>query len=255
MEGFNKEQKHSQFGKSARKRLRQYLNNWLDTIRLSRSLLHKKELKTLSKYTFVTLTLPSAQRHCDKVIKREILNAFLIELKRDFNVNNYLWKAEPQTNGNIHFHLITSKYIDAIELRLIWLFHCERLGYVSEFREKHRSFLPNATDIHALKSIRDVTAYVSKYMSKSTPVRPICGVTYGCSDSLRKLVNMNISIESKTGENFKVLRDSTSWSLFQTSHASVYNLTSHWNLNLLGEHAMNEIKSILESNLVHISDG
>ena len=60
---------------------------------------------------FVTLTLPSVQRHEDNVIKQQILKPFIEELKERYGVKYYFWKAEIQENGNIHFHLIIDHYI------------------------------------------------------------------------------------------------------------------------------------------------
>lgn len=51
---------------------------------------HQKTLK------FVTLTLASDQIHSDNMIKEELLNQFLTELRQDYDLKNYLWKAEKQ---------------------------------------------------------------------------------------------------------------------------------------------------------------
>ena len=61
------------------------------------------------KLTFITLTLPSKQIHSDNDIKSKCLNQFLIELKKNYGVNRYIWKAEKQENNNIHFHIIADK--------------------------------------------------------------------------------------------------------------------------------------------------
>ncbi len=33
-----------------------------------------------------------------------MLNRFLEKIRYQYNVKSYLWKAESQKNGNIHFH-------------------------------------------------------------------------------------------------------------------------------------------------------
>ncbi|MGP2571576.1 rolling circle replication-associated protein, partial [Ornithobacterium rhinotracheale] len=43
--------------------------------------------------SFVTLTLPSAQKHHDRVM-RKILAKYLDHLKKVYGLKNYLWKAE-----------------------------------------------------------------------------------------------------------------------------------------------------------------
>ena len=70
--------------------------------------------------TFLTLTLPSEQRHTDDEIVRHCLNPFLVYARKYFHVKYYIWKKELQQNGNIHFHLVTDKFIDHAALRRAW---------------------------------------------------------------------------------------------------------------------------------------
>jgi hypothetical protein len=152
------------------------------------------------KIAFITLTLPSSQLHTDQLIKSECLNQFLIEAKKKWHVNRYVWRAEKQVNGNIHFHLLVDKFIPWSELRDVWNRITNKLGYVDRYRDqlkqyhsggfKVRSDLlskwdyksqvkaykigkandwhnPNSTDIHSLRHISNVKNYVIKYVSKA----------------------------------------------------------------------------------------
>ena len=53
---------------------------------------------------FITLTLSDVQAHTDDSIKEHMLQPFLYWLQRYYNCS-YVWKAETQINGNIHFHI------------------------------------------------------------------------------------------------------------------------------------------------------
>jgi hypothetical protein len=163
--------------------------------------IHIKHLKKTVKFKicFITLTLPSTQIHTDAIIKEKILNSFLIELTRYHNVHNYLWRAEKQKNGNIHFHIIIDQFILYNDLRKRWNRICNKLGYVDRYREsmiefhkngfhfvnsisstwplknQYKAYLegvkcnwssPNSTDIHQVKYINNVRSYVSKYLTK-----------------------------------------------------------------------------------------
>jgi hypothetical protein len=118
------------------------------------------------KVGFITLTLPSAQNHSDQFIKKMLLNQFLIEAKKKWNMVNYVWKSERQLNGNIHFHILTDVFIPHQDLRNSWNRIVEKLGYVTEFRKKHGNKKPNSTDIHGLYKIKNVSNYILKYMLK-----------------------------------------------------------------------------------------
>jgi hypothetical protein len=151
------------------------------------------------KVAFITLTLSSRQIHTDKEIRESLLNQFLIEVKKKYNVKNYVWRAEKQKNGNIHFHLLFDKFIHYSELRDMWNRIQNKLGYVDRYRDEmkdwhkegfrlrqeltgkweadkqYQAWLkakksdynnPNSTDIHSLYRIKNVKKYITKYMSK-----------------------------------------------------------------------------------------
>lgn len=152
------------------------------------------------KLAFVTLTLPSQQAHDDVTIKKELLNQFLVELRKNYGIQNYIWKAELQQNENIHFHLILDKYVDFQALRRRWNRCCNKLGYVDAYSNKMSSMSlsdyhalrnknlkcdfqksalsyangnrcnwsnPNSVDVRSVQSKKDLAIYLSKYIAKS----------------------------------------------------------------------------------------
>lgn len=187
--------------KQATKRLKLAIEYFL---LLNRSITKKssKLHKTIDKQiTFITLTLPSKQIHTDNEIKAKCLNQFLIEISKYNYVSNYVWRAEYQENGNIHFHILVNKYICWRDLRYRWNRIINKLGYVDRYSENMKSFhssgfrlrqdllktwsikqqlkaykigvqtdwkSPNSTDIHSLKLITNVKSYLTKYLTKST---------------------------------------------------------------------------------------
>lgn len=151
------------------------------------------------KIAFITLTLPSKQKHTDNEIKNLCLNSLIIELKKYYHIRHYIWRAEKQENGNIHFHLLVDKFIPYQNLRDRWNRIINKLGYVDRYREeqinwhqngfKVRTELlktwpkdkqqqaynrnsklhwnsPNSTDIHSIQKIRNIKLYITKYITK-----------------------------------------------------------------------------------------
>lgn len=116
---------------------------------------------------FITLTLPAPQGDIDdKTIKAKCLDVWLKAAKRRFKLRSYIWRAERQGNGNIHFHIVTDTYIPYDQLRDTWNDRLEALGFITRFEKKHGHRHPNSTDVHAIKNIRNLAAYFSKYMAK-----------------------------------------------------------------------------------------
>lgn len=186
--------------KASKKRLRDRI---LGMYRLSTPRTEKTENGKLLynfKCSFLTLTLPSKQIHSDKEIKELCLNQLFIELRKYYKVENYVWKAELQASGNIHFHIITDRYLSYYAVRFRWNRILEKLGYVSryidkmlamsfeeyfEMRRKYNKNLskiealiiwkkrtaenwknPNSVDIKRVRNDKEIAIYLSKYMTK-----------------------------------------------------------------------------------------
>src|SRR3972149_9919788 len=90
--------------------------------------------------TFITLTLPSNQIHTDNVIKSKCLNQLLIEMSRYHKVEQYIWRAEKQKNGNIHFHILADRYIFWSDIRNRWNRIVNKLGYVDRYKDEQKKF-------------------------------------------------------------------------------------------------------------------
>lgn len=114
------------------------------------------------KLSFITLTLPSSQIHSDTEIVHKILKPFL-RWWRDKNPSLlYVWKAETQDNGNLHFHLTTNAFIHWRTLRKKWNQCTNALGYIDRYGK------PDApsSEIKAVKNVRDIAAYITAYITK-----------------------------------------------------------------------------------------
>lgn len=201
-------------------KVRKYLSVWLNGLQQNAQIYKKRYKNKSITPTFVTLTLPGKQMHTDNQLKRELLNRFIIYLRKHYLVKHYYWRAEPQKNGNIHFHLIIDRYVNYIELRDYWNNCLDKLGYLVAYsnrmtllslnaywqlvkgyknadfdkskayylREKKSGWLnPNSTDIHKLDNIKSLSSYVIKYMTKTDSSRKIKGRIHGGSDGLRDL--------------------------------------------------------------------
>ena len=183
-----------------RSKVRKYLGTWFEAVAEIRKLKNRHKAKKVPYLTFVTLTLPSQQKHTDNEIKRKVLVPFISELRRIHNVWNYYWRAEAQKNGNIHFHVIIDSFIHFSDLRGLWNRHINKLGYVDKFKEKHGHDNPNSTDIHKITQVKNLLAYVIKYIAKETGERPIEGRIHGCSDRIRCLTPYEAEVDNLHAE-------------------------------------------------------
>jgi len=152
------------------------------------------------KIAFITLTLPSMQTHSDNQLKSDCLDSFLTEIRKGYGVKNYLWRAEKQKNGNIHFHIVVDRFIPHWQIKNRWNRILERLGYVTRFAEKHGHNDPNSTDVHSLKHVLNALAYLMKYATKDEKNGDVQGRVWGCSETLSNLKGGIEIVDSQINE-------------------------------------------------------
>lgn len=183
--------------RATRSYTQQILNNWMMSIQADK---HRTGVKVHKHFPrCVTLTLADEQRHSDNYIKRHYLGAFLKRMQRKFGVRFYFWRAEPQANGNIHFHLVLDHYINRKDLQKNW--NEIQSDYVeSYYRKKEAEGIiakpPPSTHIEYIRSWKAWADYVTKYATKASEEgrRKIEGRIWGCSKELKALKNLKLSI-------------------------------------------------------------
>jgi hypothetical protein len=218
--------------------------------------LHGKDLSF--RLNFLTLTLSSEQIHSDHEIMSRIFRPFLMALDRKWKVGNYIWRAEKQANGSLHYHIVTDKFIPWNELRNVWNRCQQNLGYVTRYRENqilwHRDGFrcreelvaqwprskqikafhdgqlhdwnsPNSTDVHSLKLINNVKAYFVKYMTKSGQSSDIAGRLWGCSVQLSRISGAQVAIYNKIEEDLDKIKANQSVKVFQSDFFTIIFIT------------------------------
>lgn len=213
---------NGEISEKSRRELSKRAQNWLLSIQEAK----KAGINTVGKdrnyTTFVTLTLASKQVHTDNEIKRKLLNTFIIYVKREFKVREYIWRAEAQKNGNIHFHLFLDKYIHYSRLRHLWNGIQETLGYITAFEETHHHRNANSTDIERIKSVKGASIYVAKYISKASTYRKIEGRLWGCSDGLKSVMDFVDVADSRHWKVIAQVKLEPKVKVITGEHYSVY---------------------------------
>ena len=151
--------------------------------------------------TMITLTVPS-QRVDDAKFKREILNRIILVFKRKFDVKVYIWKAEAQARGAIHFHFVVDRFCHHYAVRYYWYFILRDYDCINKDDQGHYIPVEKHSRICHAKKVSDLDSMeqiLSSYFDlrhnedgslqhkhdRSKKVREIDGKFYGCSDNLR----------------------------------------------------------------------
>lgn len=202
---------------TSKRKLKRALNNliWISKEQFITHTDHKGSRKLSMKANLITLTLPARQRESDYQVK-QYLNTFLTGLKFH-GLTHYVWRAEKQANGNIHIHLATNCYIHWQDIRKRWNKILTKAGYLISYRREqeqwHRAGFklrpelikygwsreaqfkawrdgvnsnwsdPNTTDVHKVNKVKNLGAYLAKYMLKDDQ-NGSEGRLWGCSRNL-----------------------------------------------------------------------
>jgi hypothetical protein len=161
---------------------------------------------------FVTLTF------IDRVTDKQgvkILNKFLTVLRREKPDLQYLWVAEHQENGNIHFHIIMNKRLPIGRYNALWTMQQYNDGLVGRnkhgeiidrktiedaywedvrtgYRKKNIQSLLNPFHIDAAKSIDGLSYYLTKYITKQQADDEFGCLNWHCSRKVSKLFTREV---------------------------------------------------------------
>lgn len=208
--------------KSAKKKLKMYIEAMINGKKWQQQQ-RKQSQKANHCFTFCTLTLSDYQGDItDNFVKKKMLGWFLARMRDTYFLKNYLWKAEKQDNGNVHFHIIMDVAIHWRKIRDLWnriqdyygflnRYQAERLqayperkfrffgkwkkrGKITSVQEQRKYFEnqrkrdfkdANSTDIHSLQGVKDVASYITKEFT-SDKQAGIGGRLWNCSDKLKQ---------------------------------------------------------------------
>lgn len=213
-----------EISRQTRSRVLSMLNAWAESIyvhRLDAKETNKKEGRLLR---FLTVTLSKETKQGDNEIKRRLLMPFIEKLKKHYGLKYYFWRAEPQKNGRIHFHLIIDQFINKSVVNYEWDLLQFNAGITVTKPKKTNNYQSPSTRIESIKEGSSVNAYVSKYALKNEGGRKIEGRIWGCSDELK-----NISVPVKEYDNefaadFQILVDTLSPKKYETEYLISYSI-------------------------------
>jgi len=139
------------------------------------------------KFNFITLTIYSTDRNITgKEAHKQCLEPFLQWMRRVQKVKLYIWKAELQKRGQIHYHITTNKYIDKDDIRNKWNQLQRDAGYLDTFYKKYGRWNAPSTHVKKVRHVRDMASYLTKEIAKTMQNgTSIGGKVWDCSMNLK----------------------------------------------------------------------
>ena len=227
-------EKTNTFSKGSKKRMMQILNKWQYVL---------QETKMKKEVSFVTLTLSSKMK--DNIRYDLYLKSWLEKIQYRYGKLNYVWKAEYQKNGNLHYHILTDTAIDWKIARSQWnkiqsihvdeyqnkmkLKYSKGYYFDKEMVNKKNEIVseeiqlkrynkgkkcnwrnPNSTDVEIITDMETVGNYIGKYINKKEEQEnenTTLKRYWSCNDELRLLKYATIKETEFTNEEWSILLD------------------------------------------------
>ncbi len=133
---------------------------------------------------FVTLTVSSHTNIDANFGYNYLMKPFLRKMRKSGNFS-YVWKAELQKRGQLHYHLATNTFLTWQNIRSTWNNLQRKNRLLDDYASKHLHYDANSTDVHSLNKIGNVGAYLAKYLSKNNS-KKINGKIWDCSTDLNR---------------------------------------------------------------------
>jgi hypothetical protein len=137
--------------------------------------------------SFITLTVYSTDRNISgKEAHKTMLEPFLQWMRRKHKCLLYLWKAELQKRGQIHYHLTSDVFIHHKEVREKWNSLQKKAGYLESFYSKFKHYNAPSTEIKSVKKVRNIGGYLIKEIAKGFQNEAsLGGKIWDCSQNLK----------------------------------------------------------------------
>jgi hypothetical protein len=191
-----------------------------------------KPYKTINPFTkatithrlsFITLTISDNKTmYTPREGHKLLLKPFLRILREKDLMNTYIWKAEFQERGQLHYHITTPSVIDLRLIRKYWNGLQQKNNMLNEYYNEHYHYDPNSTDIHQVHQIKDIQAYLVKYLSKNTQNQtPTTGKIWDCSENLKGKKFLSFEIDNANRRKILRMADDNKISIKQLEQCAI----------------------------------
>lgn len=187
--------------------------------------------------SFITLTIPQNNVLPDgKFCNKFLLEPMIRVLRRRYGLKNYVWKLELQRNGMVHYHLTSNVFINHVHLKEEWNKILDKNDLLNDYRKRTGNLFPNSTDIKSVKNIKNLEAYLVKYIAKeSQNEKAVNSKVWDCSRALKKAQYYSLESSWTYADRLKSLEEKGKVSSFAGDRYVIYKFKENPVYLLLNE--------------------
>ena len=198
------------------------------------------------KLSFITLTVSdNTQNYTAKEAYEKLLKPMLRYLVRNCGMSTYIWKAELQKRGQIHYHITTPSFISYVQIRKEWNRLQRISGMLDSFYDRYGHCDPNSTDIHKVFKLDDITSYLIKYLAKAESEKDSTkGKVWDCSLNLKQAKYPDFVMDAEQFEFIEALQSSNYLTIKVIDRISILSVKGHEGKELLTKSNLQSLTSI-----------
>lgn len=138
------------------------------------------------KLNFTTLTIADQTNISVKEAYDNLLSKWVRYMRDRCGMKEYVWKAEYQKRGQVHYHVASNVFMEWQTIKWKWNQLQKQGGYLEGFAKKFGHFNPPSTDIHRMENVQDCLTYIAKEMCKDVQNQKTTqGKIWDCSKGLK----------------------------------------------------------------------
>jgi len=186
----------------------------------------KKEIWYPFRTNFITLTLTNSQRLISaKEGYASLLRPWLRYMKTKCGLKDYVWKAELQKNGQLHYHLASSTFLPQNLVRWKWNKVSKKAGLLDTFARQYGHFNPPSTEIKAITNVKDAKSYIAKEFQKKVQNKiSVKGKVFDCNEPLKRNCFSEL-LDNLTWYNLRNAVQNHTLHLKELDNCIIYNTT------------------------------
>lgn len=161
------------------------------------------------KVSFITLTTPTHEKSLDaKYCHKNLLEPMLRILRRKHQLKSYIWKVELQSNGQVHYHITCDIVIHHRTLKNSWNELLDKNGMLEDFSKEYGHKDPNSTDVHNVYRVRNLEAYLVKYICKEYQnEKKLNAKIWDCSKNIKEADYFKFELDSISHQIIRGLQE------------------------------------------------
>lgn len=175
---------------------------------------------------FITLTIPDIQEAKDyPAMYNKVLRPFLQWLTKYKGVYTYVWKAEIQQRGSLHYHITTTTWIHQNDIRIKWNEIILKNDLMKAYTKKYNKTTPPSTDVQNVYKKRNLQSYLSKELCKCVQNNvSIKSKVWDCSRNLKAFKYFTLEVTDLIEKRILQLDDKQIIDLWENEFCTILRL-------------------------------